>query len=62
MHGLMLLIVTILGCSMMPVFSEDTVPMESSALNVRGKVVKILELREDDIGYSEEPSRMQFRY
>lgn len=49
---LMLLIVTILGCSMMPVFSEDTVPMESSALNVRGKVVKILELREDDIGYS----------
>ncbi|HHW22146.1 MAG TPA: YibE/F family protein [Clostridiaceae bacterium] len=54
-HKIMLftvLFIAVIGFSMTPGFSDDEAVGEIPAVNVRGKVTKVLEYRQDDIDYS----------
>lgn len=46
------LFIAVIGFSMTPGFSDDEAVGEIPAVNVRGKVTKVLEYRQDDIDYS----------
>jgi len=46
------LCIAVIGFSMTPGFSDDEAVGEIPAVNVRGKVTKVLEYRQDDIDYS----------
>ncbi len=46
------IIFLLMGWSIIPVFSSDTVPEETPTANVRGKVIKVVDTRQDSVDYS----------